>query len=198
MVSYHWEFAILGKLETKEKIDIIVKQRKSGMWKWNKEKEGWDSKTKEKKGWYIETKEKRGWADMKFTITSGIGRHLSLVVAAAHSWAGIIPTNFDWSSSLQGALSWQKNVHQWFWRRRRHCCSRCINDSEEETVVLDAGCYWFWRRRRVLSVFCSFCFRRSSSSVLGDNLINKATMKLNVYLFVTSRFLRWPTFRDPD
>ena len=43
MASYQWEFAIQGKLETKEKIDIIVKQKKSCMWKWNKEKDGWDS-----------------------------------------------------------------------------------------------------------------------------------------------------------
>ena len=75
--------------------------------------------------------------------------------------------------------------------------SRCVNDSEEETVVLDAGCYWFWRRRRVLSVFCSFCFRRSSSSVLGDNLINKATNGIKCLSFCDFSILKmahisWP------
>ena len=156
MASYHWEFAIQGKLETKEKIDIIVKQRKSGMWKWNKEKERWDSEIvkQRKKGWYSETKEKSGdllkqkekrgdilkqrkrgliywnkgkewWADMKFTITSGSGRHLSLVVAAAHSWAGIIPTHFNQSSSLQGALPRQKNGLFWD--------IQCICDAPDDT-----------------------------------------------------------------
>ena len=73
----------------------------------------------------------------------------------------------------------------------------CINESDEKTVLLDAGCYWFWRRRRVLSVFCSFCFRRSSSSVLGDNLINKATNGIKCLSFCDFSILKmahisWP------